>query len=134
VRRRSIPGILTVALLVSSIATARPAVAEIAFKLPPPEVIGLLPLAALPLDKPPIALSPTNVPPPPQGLPDLPPARFVSDPARRPVAPLASPRTLACNPVGTVFGVVSELIECGRARYQRGELEAARQAFQTAAQ
>ena len=64
----------------------------------------------------------------------MPPARFVSDPARRPVAPLASPRTLACNPVGTVFGVASELIECGRARYQRGELEAARQAFQTAAQ
>ena len=64
----------------------------------------------------------------------MPPARLVSDPARRPVAPLASPRTLACNPVGTVFGVASELIECGRARYQRGELEAARQAFQTAAQ
>ena len=75
-RRRSIPGILTVALLVSSIASARPAFAEIAFKLPPPEVSGLLPLAALPLDKPPIALSPTNVPAPPQGLPDLPPAEI----------------------------------------------------------
>lgn len=133
-RRCSIARILTVALLVSSIASARPARAEIAFKLPPPEVNGLLPLAALPLDKPPVALSPASVPSLPQGLLELPPAKLVSDPARRPVAPLASPRMLACNPVGTVFGVASELVECGRARYQRGELEPARQAFQTAAQ
>jgi TolA-binding protein len=125
---------VTVFLLVSSIASARPASAEITFKLPPPEVSGLLPLAALPLDKPPVVLSPAGVPPIPQGLPELPPARFAGDPARRPVAPLASPRMLACNPVGTVFGVASELVECGRARYQRGELEPARQALQTAAQ
>ena len=61
-RRRSIPGILTVALLASAIASAPPVSAEIAFKLPPPEVNGLLPLAALPLDKPPIALSAASVP------------------------------------------------------------------------
>ena len=133
-RRRSIARILTVALLVSSIASAWPAFAEIAFKLPPPEVNAVLPLAALPLDKPPVALSPASVPAIPHGLPELPPAKLVSDPVRRPVAPLASPRTLACNPVGTVFGVASELVECGRARYQRGELEPARQAFQSVAQ
>src|SRR5580765_8440661 len=134
VRRRALSGIAIAALLASSIASARPASAEIGFKLPPPEVTGLLPLAALPLDKPPVVPSPAGVPPIPQGWPELPPARFVGDLARRPVAPLASPRMLACNPVGTVFGVASELVECGRARYQRGEFEAARQAFQTAAQ
>jgi len=123
-----------VALLACAIASAGPAGAQTAFKLPPPEVSALVPLSALPLDKPPVVLAPTSAPAPPQGLPDLPPARLVSDPARRPVAPLPAPRMLACNPVGKVFGVASELIECGRARYQRGELEAARQAFQTALQ
>jgi TolA-binding protein len=39
------------------------------------------------------------------------------------VAPLPPPRILACNPLGTVFGVASELLECGRARFQRDELE-----------
>ena len=48
------------------------------------------------------------------------------------MAPLGSPRTLACNPLGTVFGVGSELIECGKARLQRGELEGAREAFRDA--
>jgi TolA-binding protein len=50
------------------------------------------------------------------------------------VAPLPAPRFLACNPVGSVFGVASELIECGRARYQRGEFEPAREALQKAVQ
>ena len=59
-RRRSIAGILTVAVLVSSIASARAARAEIQLKLPPPELTGLLPLAALPLDKPPVALWATS--------------------------------------------------------------------------
>ena len=129
-RRRTI----VVGLLVAALAGTHAARAQTGFKMPPPEINGLVPLAALPLDKPPVVLAPMSAPAPPQGLPDLPPVRVVSDATRRPVAPLAAPRVLACNPVGTVFGVASELVECGRARYQRGELEAARQAFQTAAQ
>src|SRR5439155_1052573 len=70
--------------------------------------------------------------PPPQGLPELPPPRPVTDAAQRPVVPLAPPRMLACNPLGTVLRVASELLECGRARYQREELEEAREAFQRA--
>ncbi len=101
-------------------------------KLPPPDLTGLIPLAALPLDKPPVPLPAVALPPPPQGLPDLPTPRPVTDPAQRPIAPLPPPRTLACNPIGTVLRVASELVECGRARFQRGELEDARDAFQKA--
>ena len=125
---------LALVLVVALSWTAVPGHAQTALKLPPPELGGLVPLAALPLDKPPVPLPPLAAPPIPQGLPELPPAKLVSDPSQRPVAPLPPPRTLACNPVGTVFGVASELVECGRARYQRGELEAARSAFQSAAQ
>jgi len=110
-----------------------PASAEITVKLPPPELGRLVPLAALPLDKPQVPL-PRVAPPPAPGLPELPSPRLVSDLAHRPVAPMPPARVLACNPVGTVFGVASELVECGRARYQKGELEAARTAFQSAAQ
>jgi TolA-binding protein len=110
------------------------AAAEIAFKLPPPDLARLVPLAALPLDKPAVAVPPVAPPPPTPGLPELPPPRLLSDIAHRPVAPMPAPRVLACNPVGTLFGVGSELVECGRARYQKGELEAARTAFQSAAQ
>jgi TolA-binding protein len=56
----------------------------------------------------------------------------VTDPAQRPIAPMPSPRALACNPIGTVLHVASELIECGRARFQRGDLDEARSAFEKA--
>lgn len=127
--RRSLAAVALAAALSSLPAPAR---AEISFKLPPPEVATLVPLAALPLDKPPVPMPVPAVPPLPQAMPDIPLARSVSDPKSRPVAPLPPPRTLACNPVGTLFGVASELVECGRARYQRNELEAARTAFQSA--
>jgi len=121
-------------LLLAMLAWGGPAVAETTLKLPPPELSGLVPLAALPADKPPVPIPAVSAPPVPVGLPELPATRHRSDPTQRPVAPMPSPRLLACNPVGTVFKVASELVECGRARYQRGELEAARTAFQTATQ
>jgi tetratricopeptide (TPR) repeat protein len=105
---------------------------EIGAKLPPPDLRDLVPLAAVALDKPPVALPALALPPPPQTLPELPPPRLVTDPAQRPVAPLPSPRILACNPIGTVLHVASELLECGRARYQRNELEEARAALERA--
>jgi TolA-binding protein len=108
--------------------------ADIALILPPPDPATLVPLASPPLDKPPVPLPAVPLPPAPAGLPELPPAPMVGNLGDRPVAPLAPPRFLACNPVGSLFGVASELIECGRARYQRGELDEARDVFQRAVQ
>jgi len=127
-RRLAAIGLALAALL----AAVRPAPAEISFRLPPPDLTGIVPLAALPLDKPQVPLPPVSLPAPPQRLPELPPAPLVADGAERPVAPLPPPRMLACNPIGSVLGVASELLECGRARYQRGELEGAVEALQTA--
>ncbi len=127
-RRRAIT--VGIALL----AIAAPASSEITVKLPPPDLAALIPLASPPLDKPPVPLPVVALPPSPEPLPSLPAPRMLNDLATRPIAPLPPPRILACNPIGTVFGVASELIECGRARYQRSELEEAREAFEKAAQ
>jgi TolA-binding protein len=126
---RWVRALMTVIVLVGGAAGAS---AATSVKLPPPDLTGLVPLAALPLDKPPVPLPAVALPPPPQGLPALPAPRPVTDPAQRPLAPLPPPRTLACNPIGTVLRVASELVECGRARFQRGELEDAQDALQKA--
>jgi len=124
--------LLLVALLaLAGGATAR---AEITLALPAPDVAALVPLAEPALDKPPVPLPAVPLPPAPVATPELPPAPLVGNLGERPVAPLAPPRFLACNPVGSLLGVASELIECGRARYQRGELEEARQALDRAVQ
>ncbi|MFI5325226.1 MAG: tetratricopeptide repeat protein, partial [Candidatus Rokuibacteriota bacterium] len=112
-------------------ATAR---AEITLMLPAPDVGALVPLAVPALDKPPVPLPAVPLPPAPQGMPELPPAPMVGHLGERPVAPLPPPRFLACNPVGNLLGVASELIECGRARYQRNELDEARAVLEKAAQ
>jgi tetratricopeptide (TPR) repeat protein len=124
--------LLVAALLVLPCGAA--ARAEITLILPPPEIAALVPLAEPALDKPPVPLPPVPLPPAPSAMPELPPAPLVGNLGERPVAPLAPPRFLACNPVGSLLGVASELIECGRARYQRGELEEAREALDRAAQ
>ena len=117
-------------LLLSLLSWTGAASAAITVKLPPPELTGLVPLAALPADKPRVPLPTVALPPASQALPELPPPRPVTDPAQRPTPPLASPRILACNPIGTMLEVASELLECGRARYYRSELEEARAAFE----
>jgi tetratricopeptide (TPR) repeat protein len=124
---------LLVAALLSALTSAA-ARAEIILTLPPPDVAALLPLAAPPLDKPPVTPPAVPLPPAPQVMPELPPAPMVGNLGERPVAPLPPPRFLACNPVGSLLGVASELIECGRARYQRGELDEAREVLDKAAQ
>jgi TolA-binding protein len=101
-------------------------------ELPPPDLALLLPLAAPPLDKPPVPLPEVALPDPPHLIPELPAPSLVSDVSQKPVAPLPPPRALACNPLGTVFGVASELLECGRARFQREEFEEARAALEGA--
>ncbi|HSB40922.1 MAG TPA: tetratricopeptide repeat protein, partial [Methylomirabilota bacterium] len=123
-----------VAAALLALAGGVPARAEITLVLPPPEVGPVVPLAAPPLDKPPVPLPAVPLPPAPRGLPELPPAPLVGNLGERPIAPLAPPRFLACNPMGNLLGVVSELIECGRARYQRNELAEAREVLEKAVQ
>jgi TolA-binding protein len=121
-----------VALLLCLLGQARTGSAAGSAKLPPPDLVGLVPLAVLLLDKPPVSAPAVALPPPPQALPPLPPPRYGIDPAQRPVAPIPAPRMLACNPIGSVLGVASELLECGRARYQKDDLEEALTALQNA--
>jgi TolA-binding protein len=102
--------------------------------LPPPDLVPALRLVSPPLDKPAVPLPPIELPPSPQPFPPLPPPAVVSDLALRPSAPMSPPRGLACNPLGSVFGVASEQLECGRAKYQRAELEPALAEFQAVMQ
>ena len=102
--------------------------------LPPPDLVGTLRLVAPPLDKPAVPLPTLELPASPQPFPMLAPPAVVSDLGLRPSAPMAPPRALACNPLGSVFGVASEQLECGRARYQRAELEPALAEFQAVLQ
>lgn len=131
---RPSPRVVLVAAALLALLPGAPARAEIALILPPPDAAALVPLASPPLDKPPVPLPAVPLPPAPVGMPELPPAPMVGNLGERPVAPLAPPRFLACNPVGSLLGVASELIECGRARYQRGELDEARDVFERAVQ
>src|SRR5258705_5033631 len=102
------------------------------FKMGPPDMVTVVPLVSPALDKPALTASPMSYPPSPQPMPPLPAARVESDLGLHPVAPAPPPRFLACNPLGSVMGVVSELVECGRAKFQRGELEEAREALESA--
>jgi TolA-binding protein len=99
--------------------------------LPPPDLAATLRPVAPPLDKPPVSVPALALPPSAVSMPVLPPREVLSDPGLRPAAPMAPARALACNPLGSVFGVASEQLECGRARYQKGELEGALAAFQS---
>ncbi len=89
--------------------------------LAPPDLTPLVPFVSAPLDKPPLKLPSVALPPPPLEVPAVPPVMVVLPAADKPTAPLPPPRTLPC--VGAWTGVVSESLECGRVRFQRGELE-----------
>jgi TolA-binding protein len=102
-------------------AAAQPAPSE----LPPPDLAPLVPLAAAPLDKPAVVVPELSPPPVPRTPPPVPPLRLLIDLGAKPTATLPTPRFLACNPVGSMFRVASELLECGRARYARSEYEEA---------
>lgn len=127
--KRGFAFLLTVALLWPAPAGAA---SPLPLELPAPDLTPLLPLAAPPLDKPPVPLPEVSLPDPPRPLAPLPAPPLATDPSGKPVAPLPPPRILACNPLGTVFGLASELLECGRARFQHDELEEARSALEGA--
>ena len=122
-----IRALLSIGFLLLSAAAA--AAAEPQFKMPAPQLAQALPLVSPALDKPALSGSLAAYPPSPQPVPPLPRARVETDLAAQPVAASPPPRFLACNPLGSVLGVVSELVECGRARFQRGEYEDAREAL-----
>jgi len=96
---------------------------------PLPDLAPLVGFVAAPLDKPPV-LAEAPLPPPPVDLPALPPAALVVPAADKPAAFITPPRALAC--IGAWTGVASESLECGRARFQRGEYDDAGKALESA--
>ena len=97
---------------------------------PPPDLAPLVGFVAAPLDKPPV-LADAPLPPPPVDLPALPSAAIVPPAAEKPTAFVQPPRALPC--IGAWTGVASESLECGRARFQRGEYDEAARALENAA-
>jgi tetratricopeptide (TPR) repeat protein len=96
---------------------------------PPPDLAPLVGFVSAPLDKPPV-LAEAPLPSPPLDLPVLPPAAIVVPAADKPAAFVQPPRALPC--IGAWTGVASESLECGRARFQRGEYEDAAKALESA--
>ena len=112
--------IVSVALLALLVASAGAAVTPVAPLDPPsPELARLVPYVAAPIEKPPAEAPELPLPPPPADLPALPPAPIVVPPEARPAAFLAPPGTLPC--VGAWLGIAAKALECGRARFARGE-------------
>jgi tetratricopeptide (TPR) repeat protein len=99
-------------------------------KPPTPDLAGLVPWASAPLDKPPVQVPRLAPPPPPVDLPPVAPARVVAPPGPKPSAPVPSPRALPC--VGAWLRIASESLECGRARFGKGEDEEAARALEQA--
>jgi len=96
---------------------------------PPPDLVRLVPFANAPLDKPPVVIALT-LPGVPGTLPSLPLIAVGPPPAAKPVAFIEAPRKLPC--VGAWLGIATESLECGRARFQRGEYEEAAKALEPA--
>jgi TolA-binding protein len=128
VTRRRLAFVLFVALAVAS----GPARAATVLPLvpPPPDLIGLVPFAEAPIEKPPVAGADPPIPVSPSELPAIPLAPIVTS-ADKLTAPLGPPSTLAC--VGAAFGIASKALECGRAHFAKGEYHDAAQDLESAA-
>src|SRR5262249_25348320 len=85
---------------------------------PPPDLIGLVPFAEAPIEKPPVGGVDPPIPPSPSELPTIPLAPLVTS-ADKLTAPLGPPSTLAC--VGAAFGIASKALECGRTHFAQGD-------------
>jgi TolA-binding protein len=96
---------------------------------PVPDLSRLVPFANAPIEKPPVAIELT-LPPVPMELPTLPLVAVAPPAAPKPVAFIEAPRSLPC--VGAWLGIASEALECGRARFQRGEYDEAAKALEPA--
>lgn len=126
------PRRLAVALLAALVASSGLAGAATVLPLvpPPPDLIGLVPFAEAPIEKPPVVGADPPMPASPSELPAMPRAPIVTSAARL-TAPLGPPSTLAC--VGAALGIVSKALECGRAHFAKGEYSDAAQDLEAAA-
>jgi TolA-binding protein len=96
-------------------------------ELPAPDFIKLIPLAAAPIDKPPVPAPDLALPDGPQLMPDLPPpALFIEKIPPKPVGP--SP-PMTCDR-WVRLGEVESMNDCGIARFQAGELKRAVEMFE----
>ena len=89
-----------------------------------------MPFAVAPLDKPALTVD-AKLPPASIELPPLPLAALTVPAGEKPVLPTQPPRTLPC--IGAWTGAASESLECGRARFQKGEYDDAVKALESAA-
>lgn len=127
---------LAATLLLGSHALAQ----DKALELPPPSLSSLLRLAGAAIDKPPVPVPAVELPASPEPLAELPPVRPIAgvgaryDALYRPVATLVTPRGFACNPLGSVLRVTSQLFDCGKVRLLRGELAEAEENLQAVVQ
>ena len=99
-------------------------------KPPPPDVTPLVPFVSAPLDKPALQIPRSALPLQPMEVPPLPPATVALPAATKPAAPVPAPRVLPC--AGAWLRIASESLECGRARFVKGELEDAARALEQA--
>src|SRR5262249_27879488 len=110
-------------LSVTAAATPRP------LEPPSPDLARVIPFAAAPSEKPQLTIE-LPIPPAPVELPAFPPTSPMAPVADKPTAFIPSPRALPC--VGSWLGIASESLECGRARFQRGDFEDAAKALENA--
>src|SRR5882762_4167897 len=96
---------------------------------PLPDLARVIPFAQAPSEKPAVVID-LPLPPPPVDLPAFPSAVPTSPAADKPTAFIQSPRALPC--VGSWLGIATESLECGRARFQRGDFEDAFKALENA--
>ena len=96
---------------------------------PPPDLARVIPFAAAPSEKPPLTVE-LPVPAAPVEMPPFPPASPTAPVADKPTAFIPSPRALPC--VGSWLGIASESLECGRARFQKGDFDEAAKALENA--
>jgi tetratricopeptide (TPR) repeat protein len=101
---------------------------------PPPDLTKLVPFVSEPLAKPPVTITSVTRPGPPLDIEPIPPARLVLPTADRPLAPMPAPRTLPCAAawLPTAISIPSEALECGRARFYKGEYDDAIKALDVA--
>jgi TolA-binding protein len=96
---------------------------------PLPDLARVIPFAQAPSEKPAVVID-LPLPPPPVDLPAFPSAVPTPPAADKPTAFIQSPRALPC--VGSWLGIATESLECGRARFQRGDFEDAFKALENA--
>lgn len=126
---RNMLRLLALAVLLGP-AAAGAAPAPLPLVPPPPDLAHLVQFAESPQSKPLVPLSEPALPETPEGLPALPRAAIVL-PLEKPMAPVPWPRTLPC--VGAWLRIASESLECGIAKFGRGEYEEASRALEQAA-